>query len=560
MNNEQNGLTSNRRLSLRSLLTSFLVALALVAVTPPLFAQQSYETPPVLSASKILPSELLSGQSFRVQESVNNDGFLNIYKVDSPFGSSTAVSTALLRKRIHEINAMVAMEKVKTTSRYLDSLKSSGMSTLAAAKNMVFRPVKTATEVVSGVGLLFRRAGDSLFGPKPSEAEDSRFQNLVGFSNYKREIAYEFGVDVYSRNELLQDRLNELSWTAFAGGMTVSALMAAVPGGAGIAMTAIGTTRLGTAIFKNTPPQDLRRMNTEKLNAMGVDATTIEAFMSNTIFSPREQTIVVSSLDEMTGVAGRQRFVQVASLTNNADMAYFRQRQAEMYAGYHKGVAPLTQFVFLGQLAAARAQNGALVFNVPVDYMVWTESLVQLVAGTDAAVSQLPGLTQKQLWVTGTLSPRARTEIERLKWKVYERSEELVVAQNKPYSAYQRESGKTPSAELTLSSRSIALGAGITWGDGTLNFHGQSHPVSISGLSLIDLGISRVSAKGSVYDLNNLADFSGNYVATQATFAIAGGTGELAMINEKGVVITLTSDQSGTQLTAGPAGMSIKLK
>jgi hypothetical protein len=82
----------------------------------------------------------------------------------------------------------------------------------------------------------------------------------------------------------------------------------------------------------------------------------------------------------------------------------------------------------------------------------------------------------------------------------------------------------------------------------------------MSGLSLIDLGISRVSAKGSVYDLNNLADFSGNYVATQATFAIAGGTGELAMINDKGVVITLTSDQSGTQLTAGPAGMSIKLK
>jgi hypothetical protein len=32
------------------------------------------------------------------------------------------------------------------------------------------------------------------------------------------------------------------------------------------------------------------------------------------------------------------------------------------------------------------------------------------------------------------------------------------------------------------------------------------------------------------------------------------------MINDKGVVIALTSDQSGTQLAAGPAGMSIKLK
>jgi hypothetical protein len=304
----------------------------------------------------------------------------------------------------------------------------------------------------------------------------------------------------------------------------------------------------------------LRRQNTEKLTAMGVEQGTVDTFINNTVFSPREQTILVSALDEMMGVAGRQRFVQVASLTNNADMAFFRQRQAEMYAGYHKAIAPITQFVFLGQLAAARAQNGALVFNVPVDYMVWTESLAQLVAGTDAAVNQLPGVTEKQLWVTGTLSPLARSAMQRLNWKVYERSEELVVAQNKPYSAYQRESGKTPSATLTVNSKSIGLGAGVTWGDGTLSFRGQNYPVTVSGLSLIDLGFSRVSAKGSVYDLNNLSDFSGNYVATQATFAIGGGTGELAMINDKGVSIALTSDQSGTQLTAGPAGMSIRLK
>ena len=175
--------------------------------------------------------------------------------------------------------------------------------------------MKTATEVVTGVGLVFRRAGDSLFGAKRSDAEDSRFKTLIGFSNYKREYAYELGVDVYSRNEALQDRLNDVSWTAFAGGLTVSAAMAAVPGGAGIAMTAISTTRLATAIFKNTPPQDLRRINTEKLTAMGVDPSTTELFISQSIFSPREQTVLVSGLDEMKGVADRERFVQLAALT-----------------------------------------------------------------------------------------------------------------------------------------------------------------------------------------------------------------------------------------------------
>jgi hypothetical protein len=77
---------------------------------------------------------------------------------------------------------------------------------------------------------------------------------------------------------------------------------------------------------------------------------------------------------------------------------------------------------------------------------------------------------------------------------------------------------------------------------------------------LIDLGVSSVNATGRIYNLTNLADFSGNYVATQATFAVAGGTGELTMTNAKGVVIALSSQESGTQLTAGPAGISLKLR
>jgi hypothetical protein len=65
---------------------------------------------------------------------------------------------------------------------------------------------------------------------------------------------------------------------------------------------------------------------------------------------------------------------------------------------------------------------------------------------------------------------------------------------------------------------------------------------------------------GMVYGLDNISDFSGNYIATQATFAVAGGGGELTMINPRGVAIKLKSQESGTQLTLGPAGMGIKLK
>jgi hypothetical protein len=465
----------------------------------------------------------------------------------------------MLRIRVQEINAMDRMDKLKGTKEYGDSLKASGLDTLVAAKNMIFQPVKTTTEVVSGVGLMFRRAGDSLFGAKRSDAEDSRFKTLIGFSNYKRDYAHQLGVDVYSRNQVLQDRLNEVAWTGFAGGMTVSVAMAAVPGGAGIAMTAIGTTRLTTAIFQNTPPQDLRRMNTEKLKAMGIDEHTTDTFISDSVFSPREQTMLVSALDEMTGVAERDRLVQLAALTDKDDVAYFRQRQMEMYAGYHRAISPIERFVGVGPVPAARTAKGVLVFNIPVDYVVWTGDVSRVVTTADNLANQLPGIKEKQLWVTGTLSPRARAEMQRLNWKVYERNEAIIVATDKPPS-YQREDPRTVAATVKLKSKSIALGAGVSWGDGTLNFQGKDYPFSVSELSLLDFGASAVTGTGKVYNLNNLADFSGNYVATQATFAMAGGTGELTMTNSKGVVISLSSQESGTQLTAGPSGISLKLK
>ena len=540
------------------------LALALVGMVvfrPSLtVAQQGrYEPLPVLSASKILPSELLSGPNHRVQERVTSDGIVNIYRIDSKFGSFTAVSTATLRVRVQEINAMAVMDQLKGTKEFGDAVKDAAMNTMVAAKNMVFQPVKTLGEAATGVGLLFRRAGDSMFGAKRSDAEDSRFKNLIGFSNYKREYAYDLGVDVYSRNEVLQDRLNDIAWTGFAGGLTVSAAMAAVPGGAGIAMTAIGTTRLTTAIFKTTPPQDLRRMNAEKLRMMGIDPHTIETFISDSVFTPREQTLLVSALDEMKGVADRERFVQMAALTHNPDVAFFRQRQAEMYAGYHRGVSPLARFLGVGPVAGAQTVNGALVFNIPVDYVAWTEEIAKVVTTADGLANQLPGIRDKQLWVTGTLSPRARVEMRRLNWKVYERNEALIVTSDKPPS-YEREDPRTPTATVRLKSKSVALGAGVSWGDGTLTFQGRDYPFSVSELSLVDLGASSVSGTGKVYNLNNLSDFSGNYVATQATFAVAGGSGELTMTNAKGVVISLTSQESGTQFTAGPAGITLKLR
>src|SRR5215831_11261009 len=73
-----------------------------------------------------------------------------------------------------------------------------------------------------------------------------------------------------------------------------------------------------------------------------------------------------------------------------------------------------------------------------------------------------------------------------------------------------------PSGRVSIQSRSIAAGIGVTWGDGKLTFKGKDYPFSIDGLSLVDWGISRASATGDVYNLTDVAKFAGTYVAAEA--------------------------------------------
>ena len=117
-----------------------------------------------------------------------------------------------------------------------------------------------------------------------------------------------------------------------------------------------------------------------------------------------------------------------------------------------------------------------------------------------------------------------------------------------------------PAGKVSIESRSIAAGIGVTWGDGKLNFKGKDLPFSIDGLTLVDFGISKASASGEVYNLTDVSKFDGTYVAAEAGFALAGGVGGMVLRNQNGVVIHLHSVTRGAKLQLGTSGLTIKLK
>ena len=119
---------------------------------------------------------------------------------------------------------------------------------------------------------------------------------------------------------------------------------------------------------------------------------------------------------------------------------------------------------------------------------------------------------------------------------------------------------QAPSGTIKLTSKSVAVGIGVTWGDGTLTFGGKPYAFSVEGLSVVDLGVSDVTTSGEVFYLKNAADLSVTYAAAEIGAAVVKGENDTIMKNDKGVVIRLHGTQKGARLTLGPGGVKIKLK
>src|SRR5262245_30967225 len=116
------------------------------------------------------------------------------------------------------------------------------------------------------------------------------------------------------------------------------------------------------------------------------------------------------------------------------------------------------------------------------------------------------------------------------------------------------------TGKVTLESKSVAVGVGVSWGDGVLQYKGKKFSFTVEGLSVVDLGFSKVTARGDVKNLKKLEDFSGNYTAAVAGGAVGGGAGVAALKNENGVEMDLVATTQGVKLALAGAGVSIKLK
>src|SRR4051812_1441058 len=78
----------------------------------------------------------------------------------------------------------------------------------------------------------------------------------------------------------------------------------------------------------------------------------------------------------------------------------------------------------------------------------------------------------------------------------------------------------SPSGSVTIHQTQIAfIGSGAV-GGGTLNYHGRAYPFKLGGLGVGGVGVSRVDASGTVYNMRTLQDINGVYAQVRSGWAI----------------------------------------
>jgi hypothetical protein len=399
-----------------------LVALMVAFLTASGVSAQTYEVQTDRNVADILPAGMITGPHYQIMDRVIADGYMHRFTVFSDFGMFEVTGEYALRKLLKEIQAIAAIKKMKESKAYLDSVKNAAKKPVEFGVNLITDPVDTVTGVPKGVYRLFSNIGTAVTTSR-DPSEDRRAETLLLLSSYKRDYAAELGVDVYSSNPVLQKELNSLGWAGAAGSLSVSAALAPFGGPGFKAIKASRLSKQFNDLLKEEPAPRLRRINQEKLKAMGVSSELAAKFLDHQAFTPRHDTIIVGCLASLTYARSRHIFVQLALTAEDEESANFFQNMAETLSGYNERVSRIKDLTVTYGLVFAKAENGSVVIPFPLDHGVWSERGEWVVKSAIGGYQKAMGTSTPgnlELWVTGTVTPLAKQQFAQLGMKVFE--------------------------------------------------------------------------------------------------------------------------------------------
>ena len=380
-------------------------------------AEAVFEELPELQASEILKPEFLKGPHFVVREPVPTGSGMNQFTIDSDFGVFEADGNEMLLQRLKEIEAIARLREVSRTDQFKNSLVAAAKSPLNSAKNIARDPAQAISNVPKGIMKFLGRAKETVGnigkGGGGDIGDRDRMKDAIGYSDKKRKIALEMGIDPYTTNTVLQKQLDDLAWASWAGGFGFTVATLPISGAAGAALTVTNVNSTVEDLLHEKSPDELEQINRATFRAMGASASDIERILHGGAFTPTEATSFAVHLKALKGVANRGAFVKAAAQksTTEADALFCVYTAALMDHINQK--TPIARIVMLGDFPICVAKDGTILVALQWDYAAWTSGA----AAFTNEVQKFAGKSGQGAHVTvdlsGDVSPRLREELEK---------------------------------------------------------------------------------------------------------------------------------------------------
>src|SRR5438309_9426061 len=115
-------------------------------------------------------------------------------------------------------------------------------------------------------------------------------KDVIGYSDKKRRIALQMGIDPYSTNTVLQKELDDVAWAAWAGGFTFSVATFPISGPIGAALTVTNLNSTVEELLREKSPSELEQINRATVRAMGARASAPERILHGSACTATQST------------------------------------------------------------------------------------------------------------------------------------------------------------------------------------------------------------------------------------------------------------------------------
>jgi len=396
------------------------LALVLASVSSLALVSLSYaaSTTAIETASEAKAEQVVgknyTGANWTVQSPVQRDGFMHIFTLKTPYGEYLVNGDKLLTQRLVELQAVETLEKMSESKGFVDAAKDAGLAPLRFGRDLVTSPIETTDRLVSGVAHMFDKTVDEI--ENHSASRDSFVSSVVGIQKAKRELAFSLGVDPYSDFPPLAEGLEGIAKMMAFGNISISAAYSAIPGGAGIAVSATSNAATLSAPLRDKSSAEIAAVVRKQLEALNVSDDQIKAFFKNAAYSPADQLAIADALTALN-LGDSRVFVERATRAENVDVAKFQRYRVELMAKEQARLG-LTSFEQISTFAMNRNKAGNVVAVFPFDEVLWTEITSRSFGELTDALTQQGAGAKPIFATTAHVSATAEAQLKKLGWDV----------------------------------------------------------------------------------------------------------------------------------------------